>query len=244
MVQRMISYAQNHEDVVLARCFRGQASGFYIDVGAWDPDNDSVTRHFYDNGWSGINIEPNSTYYDKLAKARKRDINLQVVISTANTEVVDFIQCEGSGLSGLSGLVDANGITSAGFVAHTKQVKVAKLCDIVETYARRSVDFLKIDVEGAEKQVLESAEWKGFRPRIIVVEAIKPLTHEYNWFEWEGILLSNNYQFALFDGLNRFYFRSEEPSLRQPLSIPCNILDNYVSHSFAILENKVLKNKL
>jgi hypothetical protein len=43
----MISYAQNHEDVLLERCFGTQQSGFYVDVGAWEPVLHSVTQHFY-----------------------------------------------------------------------------------------------------------------------------------------------------------------------------------------------------
>ena len=54
----MVSYAQNHEDVLLRRVFPDEPNGFYIDVGANDPVRDSVTKHFYDRGWHGINIEP------------------------------------------------------------------------------------------------------------------------------------------------------------------------------------------
>jgi hypothetical protein len=54
----MISYAHNFEDVLLDRCFRNVSNGFYIDVGAWDPVVDSVTHHFYEKGWHGINGEP------------------------------------------------------------------------------------------------------------------------------------------------------------------------------------------
>jgi hypothetical protein len=47
----MYTYAQNFEDVMLNRLFHEQASGFYIDVGAWDPNMHSVTKHFYKGGW-------------------------------------------------------------------------------------------------------------------------------------------------------------------------------------------------
>ena len=50
------SYAQNFEDVIIMRCFKDVEEGFYIDVGAQDPESDSVTRVFYERGWSGINI--------------------------------------------------------------------------------------------------------------------------------------------------------------------------------------------
>src|SRR5262249_37761326 len=77
---RMISYAQNREDVLLARVLREVEGGFYVDVGAHDPSNCSITRHFYDSGWRGINIEP-GVIFDRLVQDRPRDINLNVAAS-------------------------------------------------------------------------------------------------------------------------------------------------------------------
>ena len=71
----MISYAQNFEDVMLARAFAGKTEGFYVDVGAMDPVDGSVTKYFYELGWSGINIEPDEEYYKRLVADRKRDCN-------------------------------------------------------------------------------------------------------------------------------------------------------------------------
>ena len=73
----MISYAQNFEDVMLARVFGSRTDGFYVDVGAGDPVNLSVTKWFYDLGWSGINIEPNRSLFKKLSADRSRDVNLE-----------------------------------------------------------------------------------------------------------------------------------------------------------------------
>ena len=73
-----ISYAQNMEDVLLWRCFKDLENGTYIDVGANDPSEDSVTKAFYDRGWSGINIEPIQRHHDDLTAQRPRDINLRV----------------------------------------------------------------------------------------------------------------------------------------------------------------------
>jgi hypothetical protein len=72
----MISYAQNFEDVLLGRVFHNRTDGFYVDVGAGDPVELSVTKWFYDLGWSGINIEPNPTFHRKLVAERLRDVNL------------------------------------------------------------------------------------------------------------------------------------------------------------------------
>jgi len=77
----MITYAQNFEDVLLARLFREVKQGFYIDVGAWHPTLHSVTKHFYDLGWSGINIEPIQHQHRLFVDERPRDINLNVAVA-------------------------------------------------------------------------------------------------------------------------------------------------------------------
>src|ERR671932_817144 len=77
----MTSYAQNHEDVLLVRLFRPGLTGFYVDVGANDPVSNSVTKHFYDLGWRGINVEPATAPFERLQEARPRDVNLNIGIS-------------------------------------------------------------------------------------------------------------------------------------------------------------------
>ena len=67
----IISYAQNYEDVILWRALGGLEDGFYLDVGANDPEELSVTKWFYDQGWHGINLEPSEEYYQLLCKARE-----------------------------------------------------------------------------------------------------------------------------------------------------------------------------
>ena len=79
------SYAQNFEDVMLSRAFPG-ASGFYVDVGANDPDIDSVSRTFYERGWSGINLEPLGPQFERLKLRRPRDVNLQIAVGEAEGE--------------------------------------------------------------------------------------------------------------------------------------------------------------
>lgn len=71
-----ISYAQNFEDIRLWRALKHVEKGLYIDVGANHPTADSVTRAFYDRGWSGINVEPVPSYYHALCQERPRDTNL------------------------------------------------------------------------------------------------------------------------------------------------------------------------
>jgi len=77
----MLTYAQNFEDLMLARLFGEQSLGFYIDIGAWHPTELSVTKHFYDLGWSGINVEPIRKQYELFAAERPRDVNLCIAVT-------------------------------------------------------------------------------------------------------------------------------------------------------------------
>ena len=87
----MLSYAQNSEDVLLSRIFKGE-SGTYVDVGACHPVIDSVTYAFYKRGWTGINFEPTLTMFERLEAVRPRDNNLNLAVSNENGRGV-FYEC-------------------------------------------------------------------------------------------------------------------------------------------------------
>src|SRR5688572_245936 len=80
-----VSYAQNGEDIVLARGLRHD-DGFYVDIGAFDPDRDSVTKLFYERGWRGINVDPVPEVIALFERDRPRDINVQIAISIESGE--------------------------------------------------------------------------------------------------------------------------------------------------------------
>src|SRR5690348_14484148 len=94
-----ISYAQNFEDVMLHRALARVSQGFYIDVGAGEPNVESVTRAFYEGGWRGINVEPLVSVFDRIQLARARDINLNVAVTDSVGEATFFAIDGGSGLS-------------------------------------------------------------------------------------------------------------------------------------------------
>jgi len=225
----MISYAQNFEDVILSRAFRGKATGFYIDVGAGDPTIDSVTCWFYSIGWRGINIEPSREYFELLKRDRPGDINLDCAIG-ASGGTGDFYEVEGSGLSSL----DEDCVDRAqlhGFPVRRSEVEIRTLADVCREAADQPIDFLKIDVEGLELQVIEGADWTAYRPRIVVVEATRPLTREPSYGDWEPVLLRNGYSFAWFDGLNRFYVAREHSELAATIAMPPNLFDEFIRYA-------------
>ena len=82
--------------------------------------------------------------------------------------------------------------------------------------ARDSFEFLKVDVEGAEADVLRGADFSRFRPKVIVVEAIKPLSLEPAWDEWEPLLARHGYAYVWDDELNRYYVAEEARALGRP----------------------------
>lgn len=219
----IVSYAQNGEDVLLDRALRAQPFGFYIDVGPSDPVIDSVTKMFYDRGWRGINVEPGAIFA-RLAAARPRDTNIQTALSDRSGSRPFYEFPDAAGLSTLS--ADARAIQTARCVQRT--IPVTTLADVCRQHASdRTIDFLKIDVEGHEGEVLAGGDWTRFRPRILVIES-QAIGGDEPLGRWEPPLLDNDYRFAMFDGLNRYYVRGEDERWLVHFDRPLSCLDDYV----------------
>lgn len=222
------SYTHNCEDVLLLRALSQITSGFYIDVGAYDPVMDSVTKVFYDKGWRGLNLEPNEVYFERLQDGRPRDQNLLVAASDQSGSL-DFYVVEGTGLSTLD---EDQARASAGDAHSIRKVSVSaeKLATIWDQYVppKQSVHFLKIDVEGAESSVIAGADWKRHRPWILVIEATIPNSSVPSNSSWEPALFEANYLPAYFDGVNRYYVAAEKRELLSAFEQPANpMVDNF-----------------
>jgi FkbM family methyltransferase len=223
----MISYAQNAEDVLLHRAFPEGTEGFYIDVGANDPVFDSVTKHFYDRGWHGINIEPQGRFYERLCAARPRDINLQIGLSYHEGTHTFYEVPARDGWSTFS-VPHAEAFRQAGLQVIPRALPLTTLARLCERYVDRPIQFLKIDVEGYEREVVAGADWQRWRPQILIIEAAG---HE----DWERPLLAADYLYATFDGINRFYVSAEQRHLLAAFATPVNSLDDFRPHRYAHL---------
>jgi FkbM family methyltransferase len=223
----VISYSQNAEDVRLSRAFRDVEHGFYVDVGAADPSEGSVTRLFYDRGWSGINIEP-GPYFARLEVERPRDINLQVAIGETEATVPFFVTYPDPGMSTLAPSSYAHVPEAVERIDETT-VRQRRLESVLEEFGSGTINFLKIDAEGAEREVLASSNWKRFRPIVVLVEAVAAWSSTPSYGAWEHILTDADYRFAVFDGINRFYVDSRFPELIPLLAYPISALDRYVT---------------
>ena len=221
-----ISYAQNFEDVMLWRALKHIQMGFYIDVGANDPDIDSVTKAFYERGWRGVNIEPLPSHHAHLIKARPRDISLLCAAGSTRGEI-QLWECDVRGWATASADVVSMHLAN-GHNGTYHQVPIFPLREICAQYATDDIHFLKIDVEGFEKSVIDGMDFARFRPWILVIESTRPnSTEEIHW-QWEPAVLSANYVLAYFDGLNRFYVAQEHSELLETLRYPPNIFDGFI----------------
>lgn len=222
------SYTHNCEDVLLLRALSQVTYGFYIDVGAYDPVMDSVTKIFYDKGWRGVNLEPNEAYFERLQHGRPRDQNLLLAASDQSGSL-DFYVVEGTGLSTLD---QDQARVSAGSTHSMRKVSVSTetLATIWDQYvpAKQPVHFLKIDVEGAEASVIAGADWTRHRPWILVIEATIPNSTVPSNSIWEPVLFEANYLPAYFDGVNRYYVAAEKSELLSAFERPANpMIDNF-----------------
>jgi FkbM family methyltransferase len=235
---RMISYAQNAEDVVLERLFHDQPTGFYVDVGANDPVRLSLTKHFSLRGWRGINIEPGQAAFERLRADRVRDVNLNVGVGSAAGELTLFNCPDNDALSTFS-REQAEIYRREGNRLIERRVPIRTLGDILQSYAPEQIDFLSIDVEGFETEVLQGVDLARWRPRVMVIEATRPTTTVQSHAAWEDQLRQHSYRCAYFDGLNRFYVRSEDEHLAERIAVPPNVTDRYESHEMQFLRSEL-----
>lgn len=206
-----LSYAQNMEDMQLAHAL-GERVGFYLDVGAGHPIADNVSLYFYERGWRGLVVEPQPELARLYAALRPRDVCVQALVGQSSG-VADFHVF--NTYHGLSTMVDAHAKAAAqlGEAAKTVQLPVQTLAQLCDAHQVGEIDFLKIDVEGAEADVLMGNDWTRYRPKIIVAEAIAPGTQAPAHEAFEPFLLAQGYRFVLFDTLNRFYVAEEHPDI-------------------------------
>jgi FkbM family methyltransferase len=208
-----VSYAQRFEDLYLLRCFGERMDGFYIDIGSGHPVYDNVSFAFYLKGWRGLTVEPNP-WLARLSRAvRPRDRHFEALIGPAAGQATFYVVREFHGLSTTVEEHAKAALREFGKAADAVTVPVMTLRELCEERAPAAFDFLKVDVEGVEKDVLFSGDWQRFRPKLIVVEALAPYTLAPAWDQWEPFLARHGYRYVWFDSLNRYYLAEEAGDL-------------------------------
>ena len=227
-----VSYAQHGEDIVLLRAFDGQATGRYVDVGAFDPTVDSVTRLFYERGWRGVNIDPSAEAIARFAAERPDDVNLAVAAGAEDGTLTLFV----TDVPGWSTTDPGAGavLGGRGHVTEEVTVPVRRLSSLLDELPPGPIDFLKIDAEGAEPAVVAGLDLDRHRPRVVVLESVAPGARPDHDQPALDRLRDAGYELAGFDGLN--HYLTCEPGLTSALTAPANPTDVYVKHTVSELE--------
>jgi len=190
------SYSQEGEDMILRRLFEKQKKGFYVDVGAHNPKRFSNTFFFYKNGWRGINIDAMPNSMCLFNKIRPRDINIEIPISDKKQKLNYYMFNEPALNTFSKEIADKRADKNDYKIISEKEMETSTLEEIFKKYLPYSqeIDFMSIDVEGLDLQVLKSNNWKQFRPKFVLVEilgsSIKDIANskEYKYlseFEYE-----------------------------------------------------------
>ena len=190
------SYSQEGEDMILMRIFEKQNNGFYIDVGALHPKRFSNTYYFYLKGWRGINIDATPGSMKKFNKTRPNDINIEQAVSDKKTELTFYMFNEPA-LNTFSEKIKDNLLNTSNYKLINKQkLQTKKLCEIFQEnlVQNQTIDFISIDVEGYDFEVLKSNDWDSYIPKVILIES--------HFNSLESINNSNNLLFEFLKNKN------------------------------------------
>jgi len=166
--------SQEGEDILIKRLLKDYyyRKGFYIDIGAHDPIKFSNSFHYYLRGWNGINIDPVPGMKEKFDAIRPKDRNIETGIGLDCDEMEYYVFSEPAFNTCFKEQADY--AKSRTDLVEVRMVKVQRLGDVLnrEMPLGQEVDFMSVDVEGAEYDVLSSADWERVRPRIICCESL------------------------------------------------------------------------
>jgi FkbM family methyltransferase len=196
LVYQTKSFAQEGEDLLIAKLLQGKAQSFYIDVGAHHPLRFSNTYLLYKRGWRGINIDPSPGGMSAFELQRPRDINLELAVGK-KSGVLTYFQFADSALNTFDESA-AKRVIDAGqsLLIKTSPVELQTLQQVTDTWlpVGQEVALLDIDVEGSELEVLESNDWQRVQPLVIAVEYLgQESTPELQKIPLVQFLASKNY---------------------------------------------------
>lgn len=166
------SYSQHGEDMILLSYFKPNYRGFFVDVGAHHPFRFSNTYSFYQRGWRGINIDAKPGTKKMFDRARPNDTNLEFGIAAEEGSLTFYLFDEPALNSFSKELSNDRHEQTPYKIVGTQSVPVHRLSKVLEEHlpAGQQIDFLTVDVEGLDVEVVESNDWERFRPTMVVVE--------------------------------------------------------------------------
>lgn len=197
------TYAHFGEDAFVNAFFRNKKKGFYVDIGAHHPKRYSNTALLYQRGWWGINVDPDSHLIKSFYRDRKDDINLNIGVALHEDTLVlhrfsdpavnTFSQENADRLKQKKWLKEIS----------PQHILVKPLSSVLDEHvgSKCSIDFLNIDVEDLDLEVLQSNNWNAYRPILIAVEDRFFDPREFNKSEIYNFLVERDYIFMAYMGL-------------------------------------------
>lgn len=207
------SFSQCGEDMIVEYVFnlRGIWRPTYLDIGANHPFHLSNTAAFYEKGCRGINVEANSHLMADFKVHRPEDINLNIGIS-AKAGYLDFYIMEDNTLSTFSRIECEGMVKSGKKLAHTAKVNLTTIDAVLaEHFQGQFPDFLSLDVEGMDFEILGSIDFKKYSPKVICVEAAEysPIGVGKRRYELVDFLASKGYYEYASTNLNAIMVKNE-----------------------------------
>jgi FkbM family methyltransferase len=168
-----LSFSQEGEDLILNRYFEGKKNGFFIDVGAHHPIRFSNTYLFYRKGWRGINIDAMPGSMNEFNMIRIEDINIEQAIGYQEAEATFHIFNEPA-LNTFDNTEAENVISSGMYKLKEKvSLSIKPIGNVLDQHQiNSSIDFMSIDVEGLDLDVLRGNNWEKYRPEVILIELL------------------------------------------------------------------------
>jgi len=191
-----LHFAEFGEDIFVNRILKHIKYGKYVDVGCYHPYKGSLTAILYNKNWDGINIDISKTSIDLFNIVRKRDMNLNVAISNFDGEISYY---ENSPIN------QQNSLTKKNNEQNKIKIKCQTLNSIFEKNFMKKFDFLNIDVEGSELEVIEGIDLIKYHPSLITIENNNLLLEDYLTDNVYKKLISNDYVFINKIGVTNFF---------------------------------------
>lgn len=191
-----VSYSQEGEDMILRRIFEHRQTGYYVDVGAHHPKRFSNTYGFYRRGWKGINIDAMPGSMRKFRTWRPHDINLEIPIGSTGAARTYYVFNE-TALNGFDRILSEqrDAKDNAYKIVDRIPLRTRSLASVLDEFLPpdTGIDFLSIDVEGLDLEVLMSNDWKRYRPTVVLVEALGSRLSEVSSSATARLLLKQGY---------------------------------------------------
>lgn len=206
-----ITYSQCGEDIIIDHYFRnkGKSKIKYLDIGVNHPKICNNTYLFYRSGSQGVSVEPNPALYTKLLKTRPRDINLNIGVNFNETSEMDFYIMDVHTLSTFD-KVEAENLenTNQSKISKTLKIKTSTINDIVKNNFDTCPDLICIDVEGWNREIVQSIDFNICKPDIFLIETLG-YSDEKKISEINDILLGNGYNILSETIINTIFLKSK-----------------------------------